>query len=192
MVKSFLIGSKVYSKTGASYIVEEVSDNIIYCTSENGVEHDFSDNLLYTEEEWHSSKNPITDVLYANIKISNTYKVKNFKIPLGAAEKFLARCESFLPGLINFVSYHIAVSYISATNNNSQNIRLSRDKCRQVFDEHSSDAQSIALGTTLGINPMMIPNISELGEHALKAIIDKGIEKHRKEYEIFCSQNQKK
>ena len=187
MVRSFLIGSTVYSKTGSSYIVDEVADNIIYCTSHNGVEHDFSSHLLYTEEEWNSSKNPILDVIYANIKVSSFYNAKNFRIPLTSAEKFLTRCETLIPNLIDYVSYFIARSYIIETNKNSQNILLSKLKCRQIFEDHAPDVKSVALSKALNINPLMISNLAELGENGLMAILNKGLEAHVKEYQIFCS-----
>ena len=47
-------GSTAYAKDGRSYIVEEVSDGIVYCTTPSGAETEFPESKLMSQTEWEA------------------------------------------------------------------------------------------------------------------------------------------
>src|SRR5580700_9956894 len=52
MITKFRRGAIVYTQNGRSYVVDEVTDGTVYCSSSNGAETEFSEATLMTEAEW--------------------------------------------------------------------------------------------------------------------------------------------
>lgn len=186
MSERFPEGSTAYTKDGRAYTVEEVAGGIVYCSLPNGTETDFPESALLNASEWAAQSGGQDDVLYNRIKRAKGYNSPTAKLNAKAAEKLLSRADGLSPGLLDFAAFTIAIHALQDSGHDDQIEGLSIIKCRNVFDEHSSEVQASALATVLSTSPTVLVGLSEVGDNLIKAMIDKGLEARSEAFEDFC------
>ena len=91
MVTKFRRGAIAYTQNGRSYVVDEVADSTVYCSSENGAETEFSEATLLTELEWAARSDNKSGLVYAKLRQSRLYSSSLPKLDRAGAEQVLTK-----------------------------------------------------------------------------------------------------
>jgi hypothetical protein len=180
-------GSTVYAKDGRTYIVEEATDGIVYCTTSNGAETEFAEDLLMTEAEWaaRTKGRPKRELSYTRIKQARHFLPGAEKLDPTAAEQMLAKADRLSPGLIDFAAVTVAERILVEHKDDDLAAQLSIRKCRDIFDAAPAPVRARLLAELLGAKPDALVSAGALGGNLLKAMIDKGLEAHAAAYDEF-------
>jgi len=180
-------GSTVYAKDGRSYIVEEVADGIVYCTTSSGAETEFPESMLTSEKEraagtrGHAKR----DVPYARMKQARHFLPAGEKLDAAASERMLAKADRASPGLLDFAAFTLAVRILAEHKEDDLAPQLSVRQCRAVFDSAPHAVRARLLADLLGARADALVSAGGLGENLLKAMIVKGLELHAAAYDAF-------
>ena len=180
-------GSTVFAKDGRSYIVEDVADGIVYCTTSSGAETEFPESKLMSEAEW-AAKTKIglqREVSYGRLTQSRHFMPAGETFEAAAAERLLVRAESLSPGILDFAALTVARRVLAEQKEEALVEQLSVRKCRQVFDAAPPAVWARLLADLLGARADALVSAGGLGEHLLKAMVAKGLEPLQGAYDAF-------
>jgi len=185
MPSKFFRGAYVYTANGRRYVVDEVADGVVYCSSDNGAETEFAESALLTEAEWTARSGGKTGLLYARLKQSRLYSAVPAKVDRAGAEQVLAKIERLMPGILDFAAYTIASRILAETGDGDRANELSIAKCREIFDAAKIEVRAGLLASVLGMQPDILAGAGRLGDNLMRALIEKGMEHHAAEFEEF-------
>lgn len=180
-------GSTAYAKDGRSYIVDEVADGIVYCTTSNGAETEFTESKLLSEAEW-AAKTKVglqREVSYPRLKQSRHFLPDGETFDKAAADRLLAKADGLSPGILDFASVAVAERILAERKEEDLAQQLSVRKCRELFDAAPSPVRARLLAHLLGTRADALVSAGGLGENLLKAMIAKGLEPLQADYEAF-------
>ena len=187
MSTRFPRGSTAYAKDGRSYIVEEVAEGIVYCTTSSGAETEFPESNLMNEAEW-TSKTKVglqREVSYLRLKQSRHFLPAGQTTDEAAADRLLAKADRLSPGILDFAAFTIAIRILAERKEEDLAEQLSIRKCREMFDAAPSSVRARLLAELLGARADALVSASGLGENLLKAMVAKGLEPLQADYEAF-------
>lgn len=182
MAEKFLPGTAVYAKDGRRYIVDEVDDGIVYCSSPSGAETEFPAAQLKTEAEW-SARSGKPEILYGRIKQSREFVHAKGKLDPAGADSLIAKAERLYPGILDFAAFTASRRALAEIGNQDFAAELSIVKCREIFDAVTPQARATVLATLIGAVPERLVGAAGLGDNLLRAMIDKGLS--AAEFEAF-------
>ncbi|HXP98322.1 MAG TPA: hypothetical protein VN809_16530 [Telmatospirillum sp.] len=180
-------GSTAYAKDGRSYIVEEVADGIVYCTTSNGAETEFPESKVMNEAEWEA-KTKVglqREVSYLRLKQSRHYLPTGETSDAAAADRLLVKADRLSPGILDFAAFSVAERILAERREEDLAPQLSIRKCRELFDAAPSPVRARLLADLLGARADALVSAGGLGENLLKAMVVKGLEPLRTDYETF-------
>lgn len=180
----FTPGAKAYGKDGRIYTVDEVTDGVVYCRSDNGVETEFPEAQLATAAEWAAQADGRRDLAYSRIKQSKAFTVSQGKHDRAAAERLLAQADRLAMGLLDFAAFTAATHVLAEQKAPVDN--LSIVKCRQIFDQALPEVRASLLAGVLGVATGTLIDAAKLGDNMAKAMIDKGLALRADAFEDFC------
>ncbi len=185
----FAPGSKAYGKDGRMYTVDEVTDGVVYCRSENGVETEFPDSSLATPVEWAAQADGRRDLAYSRVRQSKAFTTPAAKVDRTGAERLLAQADRLVMGLLDFAAFTAAARVLEEQKASTDN--LSIVKCRQVFDAAAPEVRAGLLAAVLGTQSDTLMGAARLGDNMAKAMIDKGLALRAEAFEDFCDRPRK-
>lgn len=185
----FAPGSKAYAKDGRVYTVDEVTDGVVYCRSESGVETEFPESQLATAAEWTAQADGRRDLAYSRIRQSKAFTTAAGKLDRAGAERLLGQADRLVMGLLDFTAYTAAVHVLEEQKAPADT--LSIVKCRQVFDAAPPEVRASLLANLLGVAPDTLIGAARLGDNMAKAMIDKGLAARTEAFEDFCDRPRK-
>jgi len=191
MAQRFSPGSIAYAKDGRAYTVEVVDGGTVYCTASNGVETEFPEPNLMTEDEWAGRSDGRRDVSYSRLKQSRTYSVGGENIPRAAANELLSKVERISPSLLDFTAFTVARHILSENNDDDLVAALSIIKSRQIFDEAQPEVRARLLAGVLSARADTLAEAAKLGDNLLRALIEKGLTSHGEAFEDFLDRPRK-
>jgi hypothetical protein len=175
MTPRFRPGAMAYAKDGRSYIVDEVDDGIVYCSSPSGAETEFPEAHLLNEAEWAARSDGRRDTIYARLKQAPAYTVSKVKLDPLASEQLLSKVERLSPGMLDFVAVTIAARFLAESGEQDAVSGLSTAKCREIFDATPFGIRAGLLANILGTQPDALVGAGRLGDNLMRALLDKGI-----------------
>jgi hypothetical protein len=173
MTEKFRPGDAVYAKDGRRYIVDEVDDGMVYCSSPSGAETEFPVAQLKSEAEW-SGRSGKPEITYGRIKQSREFTAKG-KLETAAADALLAKAERLYPGILDFAAFTAARRALAEIGSQDFSAELSIVKCREIFDAVTPAARATVLATLIGAIPDRLVGAAGLGDNLMRAMIDKGL-----------------
>ena len=185
----FPAGTKAYCKDGRVYVVDEVTDGMVYCRTDNGVEMEFPESALATPMEWAAQADGRRDLAYSRIKQSKAFTAPDGKLERAAAERLLGQADRLVMGLLDFAAFIAAARVLEEQKAPVDN--LSIVKCRQVFDAALPEVRASLLATVLGVEPGTLIGAAKLGDNMARAMIDKGLALRAEAFEAFCDRPRK-
>jgi hypothetical protein len=187
MSSRFPRGSIVYAKDGRSYIVEEVVDGVVYCTTHSGAETEFPEAMLMGEAEWKAKAKarPGHEISYDRIQQARHFLPDGTKLDAAAAERMLVKADRLSPGLLDFAAITVATRVLAEHKDDDLAAQLSVRKCRKIFDGAPPAVRARLLADLLGARPDALVSAGGLGDNLIKAMIVKGLELHAAAYEAF-------
>ena len=180
-------GSTAYAKDGRSYIVEEVAEGVVYCTTSSGAETEFPESKLMNEAEW-ASKTKVglqREVSYLRLKQSRHFLLAGQTSDEAAADRLLAKADRLSPGILDFTAFTVAARILAERKEEDLVEQLSIRKCREMFDAAPSSVRARLLAELLGARADALVSAGGLGDNLLKAMIAKGLEPLQTDYEAF-------
>ncbi|HWK44603.1 MAG TPA: hypothetical protein VNT30_07770 [Stellaceae bacterium] len=187
MAVRFRVGAVAYAKDGRTYVVDEVDDGIVYCSSPNGAETEFAEDLLMTEAEWSARSGGRRGTLYDRLRREGAYVAPAGKLDGAAATQLLAKIDRLSPGLLDFTAFTVATRVMNASGDQDLLGELSIVKCRAVFEAASPESRANLLAGLLGTQPDVLIGAGRLGDNLMRAMIDKGLAAHADAFESFGS-----
>jgi hypothetical protein len=175
MPPRFSPGAAAYGKDGRRYTVDEVEDGIVYCSSPNGAETEFSETQLMTEAEWSAKSGGKRDTVYGAVKQSRAYAPYKGTLDRAGAEALLTKGERLFPGLLDFTAFTAASRAAADAGNRDAASELSIVKCRELFDAAAPQTRAALLAGVIGIAPDRAVSAAGLGDNLLRAMIEKGL-----------------
>jgi hypothetical protein len=187
MPSRFPRGATAYAKDGRSYVVEEVADGMVYCSSSNGAETEFPESALFTEAEWTAKTkgNGQHEISYPRLQQARHYISTPDKLDPKASDQMLAKADRLSPGILDFAAFLVASRILTEHKEQDLIPQLSLRKCRDVFNAARPDVRASLLAGILGARPDALVSAARLGDNLLKAMIAKGVEARGSEYEDF-------
>ena len=185
MPPRFRPGAAAYAKDGRRYVVEEIDDGTVYCTSPNGAETEFPEAQLMTEAEWMARSGGKRDMVYGTVKQSRAFAPYKGALDRAGAEALLAKAERLFPGLLDFTAYTAAGRAAAEAGNQAAETELSIVKCREIFDAATPQTRAALLSGILGIAPDRAVSAAGLGDNLLRAMIEKGVGAAPVSFETF-------
>lgn len=185
MADRFVPGAKAYSSDGRSYIVEEVGEGIVYCSSTGGAETEFPAAALLNEAEWAARSDGRRDLFYTRLKQARPYSASPGKRDPAASAQVMAKIERLSPGILDFTAYTVAMRVKSEEGHQSGADDLSIPKCRAIFDAARPEIAVGLLADTLGMSADALIDAGGLGDNLLRALVEKGIAARSDAYESF-------
>lgn len=187
MPTRFPRSSTAYAKDGRSYIVEEVADGIVYCTTSNGAETEFPEGKLLTEAEWRgTTKVGLTgEVSYLRLRQSRHFLPAGDKLDAAAADRVLAKADRLSPGLLDFAAFTVAARILAERKEEGLVPQLSVRKCRELFEAAPASVRARLLADLLSVRADALVSAGGLGENLLKAMVAKGLAPLQADYEAF-------
>jgi hypothetical protein len=187
MPNRFLPGSTVYAKDGRSYIVEDVADGLVYCTTPGGAETEFPESLLMSEADWaaKTKTGQHREISYDRLKQSRHFLPAGEKLDAAGAERLLAKAQRLSPGLLDFAALTLATRILVEHREEALVAQLSIRKCRAVFDAAPPAVRARLLADLLGARAEALVGAAALGDNLLTAMFAKGLEPLQAEYEAF-------
>jgi hypothetical protein len=185
-------GSLAYTKDGRKYIVEEVADGMVYCVTDSGAESEFPEATLMNEAEWAAKSGRPgggaalkRDIDYSRIQKSRHYLPAGEKLDAAASEKMLAKADRVFGGILDFAAFAVATLVLDEHKERELIPHLSVRKARAVFNAAPPAVRARLLADILGARPDALVSAGGLGDNLIKAMITKGLEVRRDEYEDF-------
>jgi len=187
MKNRFTRGATVYAKDGRSYIVEDVADGIVYCTTPNGAETEFPEHMLMNAAERTADVRgrPGGEVSYERLKQSRYFLPDGEKLDAAACEHMLSRADRLSLGLLDFTAVEIATRILSEHREADLAPQLSVRKCRAIFDAAPPAVRARLLAALLNARADALVSAAGLGDNLLQAMITKGMEVHAEAYDAF-------
>ncbi len=187
-------GSIAYAKDGRKYYVEEVADGTVYCVTDSGAESEFPESTLMNEVEWAAkSGKPLgggaatlkRDVDYSRIQKSRHFLPAGEKLDASASEKMLAKADRVYGGILDFAAFVVATRVLDEHKERELIPHLSVRKARDIFNRAPPAVRARLLADILGARPDALVSAGGLGDNLIKAMIAKGLEERRVEYDDF-------
>ncbi|PKU24116.1 hypothetical protein [Telmatospirillum siberiense] len=180
-------GSTAYAKDGRSYIVEEVADGIVYCTTSNGTETEFPESKLMNAAEWEAATKVglRREVSYLRMRQSPHFLPAGGTSDEAAADRLLVKADHISPGILDFAAFTVAERILAERKEEDLAGQLSVRKCREMFDAAPPSVRARLLAHLLGARPDALVSAGGLGENLLKAMVAKGLEPLQAAYEAF-------
>lgn len=191
MASKFRRGAIAYAPNGRSYIVDEVEDGVVYCSSANGAETEFSEASLLTEAEWATRSDNKIGLLYARLRQSRLYAAAPAKVDRAAADLMLAKIERLMPGILDFTAFTIAARILAEAGDAQLEAQLSITKCREIFDAAKAEVRAGLLASILGMQPDVLVGAGKLGDNLMRALIAKGMADRAAAFESFSDRRRK-
>jgi hypothetical protein len=185
MANRFRRGANAYDKQGRVYVVEDIEDGIVYCTSSNGMETEFPETALTNEEEWNARSEGKRGRLYDRLKLSRIYLAPTAKLDRSASEQALAKIERLLPGILDFAAVAVAKRIMAETGDSDLVATLSIAKCREVFDAAPPEIRAGLLAGAMGNPPEVLVGAGRLGDNLMRAMLDKFLAANGTEFTGF-------
>lgn len=190
MSSKFPRGATVYARDGRSYMVEEVEDGIVYCSSANGAETEFPEATLLTKAEWAARSDGRRDLLYTRLKQARAY-TSPANLTLGsrldrtASAQALVKIERLSPGILDFIAFTVAARSVEENGDADLLPGLSIGKCREIFEAARPDVRPALLASVLGIRPEVLVDAGRLGDNLMRAMLDKSMAARSAAFESF-------
>src|SRR5579862_171323 len=191
MASKFRRGVYAFTSNGRRYVVDEVSDGVVYCSADNGAETEFAESSLLTEAEWNARSGGKTGLLYAKLRQSRLYTAPPPKVDRAAAEQVLGKIERLMPGILDFAAYITAERVLGESGDADQVRELSIAKCREVFDAAKVEVRAGLLAVVLGMQPDILAGAGRLGDNLMRALIAKGMEQRAAAFDEFSSRRRR-
>jgi hypothetical protein len=185
MAPRFHRGAVAYAKDGRTYVVDEVEDGVVYCSSPSGAETEFAEPLLLTEAEWAARSDGKRATLYERLKRAGAYASPPGKSDRAGSEQLLAKIERLSPGILDFTAFAVAKRIMEASGDRGLVAELSIVKCREVFEAAQPEGRANLLAEVLGIRPDALASAGKLGDNLMRAMIDKGLSASGAEFDEF-------
>lgn len=185
MPPRFRAGAAAYAKDGRRYVVDEVADGVVYCSSPGGAETEFAESQLMNEAEWSARSGGRPEMLYGRLRQARAYAPYKGPLDRAGAEQLLAKAERLFPGILDFTSFTVASRVMSETGNQDFVPELSIVKCRAIFDAAVPETRASLLAGLVGAPPDRLVSASRLGDNLMRAMIDKGLEASAVSFEDF-------
>ncbi len=185
MASKFRRGALAYTQNGRSYVVDEVDDGVVYCSTDSGAETEFAEASLMTEAEWNAKPSHRTGLLYEKLKASRAYTGTAPKVDRAAAEQVLAKIEGLRPGMLDFVAFTIAARSLTDAGDGGLVEQLSIVKCREVFESAKPELRTGLLASIFGTPPDVLAGAGKLGDNLMRAMIEKGMTTHESDFAVF-------
>jgi hypothetical protein len=185
MATRFRRGATAYDKQGRAYVVEDVEDGIVYCTTESGGETEFPEAALTSEAEWRARSDRKSGQLYDRLRLSRVYMAPTGKLDRAASERVLAKVERLLPGILDFAAVTVARRIMTETGDYDLLDSLSVAKCREVFEQAKPETRASLLANILGSPPEVLVGAGRLGDNLMRAMLDKFLAANAGEFEGF-------
>ena len=185
-------GSIAYAKDGRKYYVEECADGIVYCVTDSGAESEFPESALQNEAEWGAKAGrpgggaaQKRDIDYGRIQKSRHYLPAGEKLDAAASEKMLAKADRVFGGILDFAAFAVATLVLDEHKERDLIPHLSVRRARAVFNAAPPAVRARLLADILGARPDALVSAGNLGDNLIKAMIAKGLEERRAEFEDF-------
>jgi hypothetical protein len=185
MASKFRRGANVYTTNGRSYVVDEVDNGVVYCSSENGAETEFSESSLLTEAEWTARSGGRIGLLYSRLRQSPLYAAVPAKVDRAGADLVLAKIERLMPGMLDFAAFNVASRILVDEGDAKLEAELSIAKCREIFDAAKPEARAGMLATLLGMQADVLVGAGRLGDNLMRALLAKGLGDRAADFESF-------
>ncbi len=185
MASRFRRGANAYDKQGRAYVVEDIEDGIVYCSSDSGMETEFPEAALTTEEERDARSAGKRDRLYDRLKQSRVYQAQTGKLDRAASEQVLAKIERLLPGILDFAAFAAARRIMSEGGDRDLIATLSVAKCREVFEAAKPEIRATLLAGAMGSPPEVLVGAGRLGDNLMRAMLDKFLAANEAEFDGF-------
>lgn len=173
--RRFLPGAAAFAKDGRRYIVDEVADGVVYCSSAGGAETEFAASQLMNEAEWTARSSGRRDTLYAAVKQARAYAPYKGSLDQAGAAKLLTQAERLFPGILDFTAFTMASRVMAETDNQDFASELSIGKCREIFEGAMPQTRATLLAGLVGAPPDRLVSAGGLGDNLLRAMVDKGL-----------------
>lgn len=187
----FAAGAKAYGRDGRVYTVETSDAGTVYCTSANGAETEFPESSLMTEREWAARADGRRDASYVRLKQARTYSTAVGGIDRALAVSLVTKVNNLTPGLLDFVAFKTAERILTEQGDDDLAAALSIVKARDVFDAATPEVRTTLIAQLLGADPIKMAAAAPLGEHLMRAMIDRGLAPMAEEFEDFCDRPRK-
>jgi hypothetical protein len=175
MPPRFSPGAAAYAKDGRRYIVDEVEDGTVYCSSESGAETEFAAAQLMNEAEWAARSSGRRDTIYVAVKQARAYAPYKGPIDRAGAQKLLDKAERLYPGILDFTAFTVASRAVAETDSQDLAAELSIVKCREIFDAAKPQTRATLLAGLIGAPPDRAVSAAGLGDNLMRAMIEKGL-----------------
>src|SRR5579862_9718787 len=130
MASKFRRGVYAFTSNGRRYVVDEVSDGVVYCSADNGAETEFAESSLLTEAEWTARSGGRVGLIYSRLRQSPRYGKAPAKVDRAGADTLLAKIERLMPGILDFAAFTIAADILAEDGDQKLEAELSIAKCR--------------------------------------------------------------
>ncbi len=187
MASRFHRGAIAYTQNGRSYVVDEVDDGVVYCSTENGAETEFSEASLMTETEWNARSDNKSGLLYERLKQSRFYAPPSGKPDRAGAEQVLAKIERLQPGILDFAAFSTASRILTEAGDDALVAKLAVAKCRDIFEAAPPETRASLLAFMLGVQTDILIGAGRLGDNLMRAMIEKGMASHSDAFASFGS-----
>jgi hypothetical protein len=184
MPPRFRPGAAAYAKDGRRYVVDEIEDGIVYCSSPNGAETEFPEAQLMTEAEWTAKSGVKRETVYGAVKQSRSFAPYKGALDKTGSEALLQKAERLFPGVLDFTAF-TAASRAASEGGRDAGAELSIVKCREIFDAASPQTRAALLAGLIGIAPDRAVSAAGLGDNLLRAMIEKGLAAAPVSFETF-------
>jgi hypothetical protein len=181
----FRRGSYAYAKDGRKYVVEDVEDGIVYCSSDSGAETEFPETALQNEAEWGSRADGRRDLAYTKLKQARAYAQPIATLDRAASQETLTKVERLEPGLLDFVAFTVATRALTESGSEDLLVGLSIAKCREIFDAARPDVRAGLLSVLLDAPPAALVSAGRLGDNLMRAMLQKGLARHEAAFDAF-------
>ncbi len=191
MAAKFRRGAIAYDKQGRSYVVENVEEGIVYCSTESGAETEFPEAALATEAEWKTrhtrsdqKHGPVGERLYERVKASRLYLAPTGRLDAAASQEVLAKVERLLPGMLDFAAVITAERALDADGDAGQS-ELSTAKCREIFDAARPETRAMLMAGFFNTRPEVFVGAAKLGDNLWRAMLAKFTDTYGPEFDQF-------
>ena len=185
MASKFRRGATVYTANGRSYVVAEVDDGVVYCSTPGGAETEFAEANLLTEAEWTARSDNKAGLIYARLRQARAYAAPPPKLDRLGAEQVLAKIERLMPGMLDYAAFTIAARILVDSGDAALADELSIVKCREVFEAATPELRASLVASLLATPPDALIGAGRLGDNLMRAMLDKGVAGQEADFEAF-------
>ncbi|MGH7034223.1 MAG: hypothetical protein ACREFL_10880 [Stellaceae bacterium] len=185
MASKFRRGATVYAANGRSYVVAEVDEGVVYCSTAGGAETEFAEANLLTEAEWTARSDNKAGLIYARLRQARAYAAPPPKLDRLGAEQVLAKIERLMPGMLDYAAFTIAARILADSGDAALAGGLSIVKCREVFEAARPELRASLVASLLATPPEALIGAGRLGDNLMRAMLDKGMAGQEADFEAF-------